>query len=1167
MGVQFSEQQRSVVENRGGNLLVSAAAGSGKTTVLVERIMKYLTDPADPANLDEFLIITYTKAAAGDLRRKIGARLSTLIAEQPRNLHLRRQVQRLYMASISTVHSFCSELLRQYPYQTDVPMDFRVADENECRQLREDVMAKVLEEAYARADENPDFCAFVDTQGIGRNDATVPEIVLKIYDASRCHPDPEAWLEQCLRDSLPASSGDLAELPWGRFLMDIMQEYLALQIPALERCVEAADRVPEFRKAADVLMEELQQIRVLQDSKTWEEYVRNCKISFGTLRFPTKNPAPEVSEQIKAVRDACKKNLAGYVQFFSESSEQILSDASQLASAARGLIGLVRAFSKAFAKAKAGRRVLDFGDLEHKTLDLLMGKARSGPTAAAREIGSRYREIMVDEYQDSNGVQDGIFRALSRDKHNCFMVGDVKQSIYRFRLADPGIFLEKYHTYVPAEQAKPGESRKISLSRNYRSGNGVIRAVNDVFSLCMSESVGGLHYGPEEQLVEGVPHGSLPDPEIEFYAVEAGDNTYARESAFTAGRIRELLDGTHMVRQGEDLRPITASDIVILLRSPGTNGLYFQNALEELGIPCRSDTGSDLLKTEEIETLRALLCVISNPRQDIPLTAVLSSPIFGFMADELAQVRKGKKSIPFYEALRLSELPKATEVCGLLDVFREKARSETISGLLAYLYASLSLEGIYGIRQDGSQKKKNLQSFFQIAVDYENGGRRDLDMFLHYLDSMAEKGLQVSGDDAAGDFVTIQSIHKSKGLEYPVVFLCGLAKTINQESSRGRALCDRELGIGLSVADRENRLFYPSAARRAISVKERRESLSEEMRVLYVAMTRARDRLIMTYTRKDLPKHLTAVGNRLALEDPELMASCVSCMGDWILMAAMRRTEAGELFAAGAKHHETTMGEPAWKIRLVDEAPQEARILEKGSEERTMPPEIPEQIRRGLAFRYPHQAAVVEPSKQTATQQKGRQKDEEAARNSGGSLTVSFRWRKPGTSAQSGMDRGNSVHRAMQYLDFSVCRDVQSVSSELDRLVREEILSTEERDSVDPVCIAGFFQSSLGARLQNAGMVLREFKFSILEPGERFGADLAGEEILLQGVVDLAFMEPDGMVVVDFKTDRVRDLRQKTERYAGQVRTYARAMERIYQMPVKETYLYFFSTGDCVPVN
>ena len=1162
MAEKLTPQQAMAVRNRGGKLLVSAAAGSGKTKVLVDRLMSYLMDPGRPANLDEFLIITYTKAAASELRGKIASKLSEKMAENPENRHLQRQMQRLYLTKITTVHSFCGDILREYAYLVDLPADFRVADENECAQIRDVAMNQCLDEAYAQSDD-ADFRAFVDSQGLGRDDRLVPEILLKVYDSARCHLQPDAWLENCIRNADTCGVSDASETIWGSYLMEDLQNHLALQIQALTECVTAAEVTDEMEKPAALLRDTIRQLEVLRTAKCWDEIALAGAIDYGRLTFSKKCPDLELCERIKAVRSACKASVEKKLKAFADPSSVILEDLQKSAAAVRGMVKLVHSFGKEYDRAKRSRRILDFGDLEHKMLDLLLGKSRSGNTAAATEIGNRFREIMVDEYQDSNGVQDAIFSALTAKRQNCFMVGDVKQSIYQFRLADPGIFLEKYNTYANAEDAVDPEGRRVMLSCNFRSGGAVLAGVNDVFVTCMSPAVGGLTYGEDEALREGIPHTLLGEPEVELWTIPVEDSTYDEEAAFVAKRIKELTDGNHYVRQGEELRPIRIEDVAILLRSPGSMSGYFQEALASYGIPCATGGGSDLLQAQEIAVLRSLLQVISNPRQDIPLIASLTNPVFGVTAQELAQLRGAKRYGSIYDALQESQEPKIQDFLNELALWRREARLHPLAQLLESIFALTRLDSLYGAMADGDVRKSNIQAFYQLAVDFEKTGRRDLEQFLEHLDALGDKGLVVDAGQGAANAVTIMSIHKSKGLEFPVVFVCGLSRSFNRESTRAQVLCDQQLGLGLAAVDEKNRVRYPTIAKRAIAAKITADSLSEEMRVLYVALTRARDRLIMTYASQTLEKDLTEIALRMDVGDRQLLTQDVVCAGEWVLMTALRRTEAGALFALGGRPKFCEPGEPVWRIG-VEAAP----ICGNGSvlrrEEAAMPPDMLEKLRCGLGFSYAHMAATKAPSKQTATQLKGRYKDAEAGENA----PAPYQSRVAKKPRKSGAEAGTATHAVMQYIRYEACADADGVRKELERLVAENFITAEQAQMVNCEQIAAFFVTEIGQHLQKHGNVLREFKFSILDDASKFDPSLAGEEILLQGVVDCAMVDDDGITVIDFKTDYVTDdtLEQKVQMYRSQVEAYAGAMSRIYCAPIKSAWLYFFQLNRFVKV-
>ncbi len=1165
MAEKLTPQQRQAVENRGGKLLVSAAAGSGKTKVLVDRLMSYILDPRQPANIDDFLIITYTKAAASELRGKIAAKLSELIANSPQNKHLQQQMQRLYLAKISTVHGFCGDVLRQYAYRLDIPSDFRVADEGECLQLQIKALDRVLNDAYESTEPDPEFYSFVDSQGLGRDDRQIPEIILKVYNSARCHLHPDKWLDWCVEEQTDVT--DAGQTPWGRYLIEDLQQYLSMQIDAFNRCISACAGVDGMEKPAALFASTVSLLQTLCSCNTWDEIIAAQNVDFGRLTFPKNCSNLQLAEQMKAVRNACKEGLGKRIRSFSDGSEQVLADMRRSLIAARGLVKLVRAFSATYDKLKRNRGILDFGDLEHLTLDLFLGKQRSGITKIAGEVGDCFREIMVDEYQDSNEIQDAIFSALTQKRQNCFMVGDVKQSIYQFRLADPGIFIEKYNTYGNAETAQPLLGRKVLLSHNFRSSGGVISAVNDVFTQCMSAEVGGLQYGEQELLREGIPHIPLNDPEVALFGIEVDSDTYAEEASFVADEICTLLDGTHTVRDGEKLRPVRPEDIVILLRSPGSVGGAFQFALQERGIRCVTGDTTDLLHTEEIAAVRSILQIINNPLQDIPLVAVLTSPVFGFTAEDLARLRCQNRYADIYSLLLSSESEKCKSFLNTLDQLRASARLLSVTQLLQEIYSQTEILSVYAAMADGEIKRNNLQLFFQIASDYEASGPKELGRFLEFLEASEERGLGGAAGQQDKGAVTLMSIHKSKGLEFPIVFLCGLSRGFNQESARSQVLCHKDLGLGLGCTDTKLRVRYPTIAKRAISAKMMRESISEELRVLYVAMTRARDRLIMTYAVKNLQGNLQEIAMRLGMSSSQLLASEAVCPGSWVLQSALTRTEAGEFFALGGHPGCASVRDNPWLIQVVQAGWQHANAADEQDLAQAIPVEVLNKLSAGLRFAYPSQKATQIPSKLTATQLKGRTLDTEISEGTSQVKTLSFR--KAGCrDTSSGITYGNAIHAVLQYIRFSECGSVDGIRSEVSRLEQERLISPEQAKMVDCQSLYAFFDTPLGRKVRESKYVLREFKFSVLEDAGRYYPDVIGEQIIVQGIVDCALIEDDGITVLDFKTDRVTEdtLSTTAQKYESQVRAYADALTRVYQKPVKSAMLYFFTLNRYVDV-
>ena len=1159
MAVQLTEQQKAAVYNRGGKLLVSAAAGSGKTKVLVDRLMLYIMDPINPANIDDFLIITFTEAAAAELRSKIAAKLNEKIAEDPTNKHLQRQVQRVYLANISTVHAFCSNLLRDNAYRLDISADFRMMDGQESDELRAYVVERVMDDAYKMND--PDVFTFIDTQGYGKTDRYANDIILSTYEKSRCHLNPEQWLDRCIEVVNTKGLTDMSQTIWGEYLIQDFQETVGLFVDAMSNCVKLSLQDPALVKATAVLESDLDIFKDIQSRNTWAQIMAAKALKFGTLNFP-KGYDDELKDLITITRDRCKELLKKKFSLFTDVNDQALESIENTGATVRGLIKMVRAFHDAYMKLKQRKRVVDFSDLEHMTLDLLVGKKRDAFTPLADEIGARFREVMVDEYQDSNEVQDSIFNALTRERQNCFMVGDIKQSIYEFRLADPGIFIQKYNSYQDADKAEAGEGRKVILSNNFRSSGGVIEAVNDVFSRYMSPKIGGLHYTKDEALKEGIEHKPLDEPEVEFYAINVEKDRYDEEPAFVAQRIKELLDGTHMVRDGENFRKIVPDDIVILLRSPGSVGMHYLNALEQLGIPAISEKNGDLLQTEEVIILRSLLQCISNPLQDIPLVTVVTSRIVGMTANDIAKVRAGNRYCSFYESLKKSTDPKAVSFCTLFESLRRAARMTNISQLLDEILNVTDLDTVYRATPDGDICVRNIQLFKQLAGTFESNCQGNLDRFLLYLDNLeADKGYPIGGEGCDGA-VRIMSIHKSKGLEFPVVFACALSKGFNTKDMKEAMVCDKDLLLGLYSTDLEKKIKYPNVARKAIINKMKESLFSEEMRILYVALTRARDRLIMTYSHVGISNTIDKISKKMSACSKEFMASEVGCIGDWVLMTAMQRSESKNLFRDARRPDVVDEYKSKWHVDLIEhvDVPEYKTSAEIKTEEIDLT-DVIEEIKTSIHYVYPYESATMAPSKLTATQLKNRDTD---------SFFVSKHFRQPsfGKKRHDGRMYGNAMHAVMQHIRFACCTTPEGVQEEILRLENDGIITPEFKNVINVPAITAFFQSELGQKIVASHRVVREFRFSILDDGSRYVSDMSGEKILLQGVVDCALIEDDGITIVDFKSDRVSEetLDAVTESYQQQVKLYAHAMERIYKLPVKETVLYYFKLARFVNV-
>ena len=1219
--VKATPEQQAVIENRGGTLLVSAAAGSGKTWVLVQRLMQYIcgqdsapkqTDvpaacnlpascadaiPEDPpADISDFLIITYTKAAAKELRAKISKELSSRLAADPGNRHLQRQMSLIYMAQISTVHSFCGSILREYAHRLGLPPDFRIVDEEDCRPLQARAMEDTLEAAYEQIDTLPGMEELLDLLGGNRNDTKLEEAVTSVYKAVQSHPWPEKWIAECRADLDLETCNDAGETKWGKYLLQQVQTTAAtwLQRITQDMAIMQADEKlvknyePAFRAMAE-------QLEFLQGCRQWSgvaDLVQkntaagNAKdkseaaFYFGKAGSGRKYADPDLKERIADERKKCRKAMNRGLKPFFASSDIVLQELRQSSGALCALLVLVERYTETYSAAKQRRRYMDYNDLEHEAIKLLVTES-GAPSAEAREISSRYREIMVDEFQDSNAVQETIFAAVSRKDRNRFLVGDVKQSIYKFRLADPGIFLQKYRSYKPAEEAEYGTDRKLLLTRNFRSDPQILDAVNFVFRNVMSETVGDLQYGDAESLY--APDGlqtRLQEPAVELHVIDMDlENTEeARapkkeeiEAAFVAGRIQEMVTGGTQIYDGKELRSMRYGDAVILLRSPASSGSPYIKALESAGIPVYCEQGGNVFDTQEASALISLLQIIDNPRRDIPLICVLQSPIGGFTSDELAAIRLQKYDGDYWEALQLyaAGSAKAQHFLTMLQSLRDFAPTDTVTRLLDQIWQKTDITAIYGAMEGGAQRIRNLEALYQQSLNFD-GTLMD---FLNRLEAVRKKKLAPPPPASADNCVTIMTIHKSKGLEFPVVFLADLFHKFNLQDSSQPVLVHPAYGLGAYVLDREKLLRYPSIARDTIQAVQRQETVSEEMRVLYVAMTRAQSRLIMSMCSSRTPARIKKYAADTALPVPELLAADVDSPGDWILMTALCRTEAGELRKDLSCSVESVPQDFPWHIRLHSASKIQKPATVSGAEisASASAVQLPDsaELLSDMQFLYPHQADMQIPSKLTATQLKGRSLDQETAEGAENRQTVETHLTRPrfryGPVPLTAAEKGTATHLVMQFADFSRCSTVEGVQAELNRLVEDAFITQQQKEAVHPEQIAAFFNSAVGQDLLQAEETVREFKFSLLVPAADYYTGGEGE-ILLQGVVDCCILEKDSLTILDFKTDHVTSdtINARAACYRGQMDAYSTALAKIFERDVKKRVLYFFHVGRAV---
>ncbi|MBQ1264665.1 MAG: UvrD-helicase domain-containing protein, partial [Oscillospiraceae bacterium] len=908
----------------------------------------------------------------------------------------------------------------------------------------------------------------------------------------------------------------------------------------------------------------ISQIRAFAQESTWDSIYENQIMSFGSLPAVRKADDPLCKERVKKMRETALKAVKDAQADFYAPSDVIMRDLDSATGAMRALLKLVRLYDKRFGEEKRRRHLLDFSDLEHEAIRLLT--TREGkPTAAAEELAEHYREILVDEYQDSNAVQEYIFEAISKHGKNRFMVGDVKQSIYRFRLADPSIFLEKYDLFDSYEDADDGMPRKILLSENFRSRPEILQAVNDVFSLIMNRRAAEFDYTEDEALKNGRPFPSVPQAKVELHCIRAESADDEEDSAdkssdeaqFVAARISRMLREKTLISDGDTTRPVKPSDIVILMRAPGSVTHKYAEALAAYGIESISEQGSSVLSTTEAEVLCAIMQIIDNPHRDVPLVTAMCSPIFMFTPNELAEIRAEKKNCDLFTALVgfAEKSEKVSKFLRWLGEMRAYSKTSALREVFDAVLQTTMLEEVFGCMADGDQRMRTID-FLRTMVDSVSQTGGTLSQFNRTIEQMLETDTVpvLPSMNESANAVRIMSIHKSKGLEFPVVFLADLSRRFNLQDRTDAVLLDEELGIGCNVVDVGNKSYYPSVAKLAIGHKMTAQSVAEEMRVLYVAMTRARDMLVMTYcgayTETTLQKWNTLLSNPIRTDVPAMARS----LGDWVLMAALCRTEAGQLFAVTGENDFSSVHDDAWVITMQGSATtrKTARELKRAED---APCIDAQRLCAPLQAAYSFEAASSVPSKLTATQLKGRALDAEASDAAKMPIRLNEKpWRQPDFSADltlTASEKGSAMHLFMQYLRLDACDDLQSIECELRRLVDDGYLTQMQADAIEPKKVMALFASDPGKRIRHADRLRREFKFSILTDAAAYYLEAAGERVMLQGVVDCFWVEDGELVIVDFKTDRIcGDLDAKTENYRLQIETYANALSRIFEMKV-----------------
>lgn len=1197
MGMNWTDDQRRVIETRGRNLLVSAAAGSGKTAVLVERIIRLITDGENPLDIDRLLVMTFTNAAASEMRERIGQALDRLLEVTPENQHLQRQSVLVHHAQITTIDSFCLSLIREHFNLLDIDPAFRIGDEGELLLMQGDVMKELLEDYYEAGDEA--FGRFVDTYATGKTDSPVEDYILQVYRFAQSNPWPKRWIEDCRRELTVLTPEELMQTHWMKFLLsDAKLQLLELKnqlLEALEICREESGPLAY----EPMIMEDIQLLEgLIQSCGSYGSLNRGLKaVSWSRLAsIRSKEIDPEKKEYVSSARNRMKKAVTKLTEEYGfETEQEVLNGIAGTREVIDMLLTLAQEFGQRYQDAKKEKNMVDFNDMEHFALDILVqfenGEEVYSPVAD--ELSQTYQEILVDEYQDSNYVQETLIRCLSAERFgrpDVFMVGDVKQSIYKFRLARPELFMDKYLSYTKEDSPR----QKIELHQNFRSRASVLDSINSVFYKIMTKNLGNIHYDEEAALYPGaefaqteLPSGTntellmvntsgellkqLDDDSADFTSREI-------EAKLVAGKIRQMTDpekGLYVwdSKKGE-YRIAQYRDMVILLRSVSGWTEVFLNILMNEGIPAYAQSRTGYFNTIEVETILSLLTVIDNPMQDIPLAAVMKSPIANITDEELAvMVAAYKKTADkgqdrglygAWSAYRnsVSEGPlweKLGRLENMLEEFRRLASYVTIHELLYAVYKQTGYYHYVSAMPGGDARRANLDMLVEKASAYEKTSYKGLFHFIRYIERLKKYHTDFGEASTLGEhenLVRIMSIHKSKGLEFPIVFLAGMGKLFNKQDVRGKILIDPDLGIGSDYLDLELRLKSPTLKKNVLKRRTNLENLGEELRVLYVAMTRAKEKLLMTATDRSLDKKLEK-WRQIPLVNgqiPFTILSTASSYLDWLLMSmaspSPKHIEAVEIPVRDLVDEEVVL--------QVKKKLSKKELLDFDTE-KTYDKAYREKLEKWLNYEYPHKADITLHTKISVSELKkqGQLVDEEET----DFLPTVPKFLVEDGEQEGGAYRGSAYHRVMYLLDFSHIESLSDVKKALTLMEEEETVTKESLKLVKPGVIWKFLKSGLGQRMKKAQQEKRLYKerqFVIGIPAREMEVGDSGELVLIQGIIDAYFVEDGQLVLMDYKTDKVNPGQEQelVQRYQAQLDYYQKALEQMLGNKVKEKLIY-----------
>ena len=1211
--VKWTNEQLQAIQEKDSNILVAAAAGSGKTAVLVERIIHKIID--EQMDIDKILVVTFTNAAASEMRERILEAIYKKLEENPENVHLQRQIILLNKASICTIHSFCLDVIHNHFYEIDLPSNFKIADTAEIDLLKQEVLDDLFEQKYTENDKN--FIELLENYTNYRGDEALQELVLKIYKFIQSSPFPIKWLQEKL-ELLKIEDKDISQTIWGKLIIQTVDDDIQESIMQLEVTKSKMALYPEMTKFYQTISEDIINLQDLQKYNSWDElYIKLLNFNFS--KWPVdKKVINDLKEDSKEIRDKVKKHIKEKTaKLLSCSQEQAVKDLKIITPILEKLSNLITEFTKNFAEKKKEKNCIDFNDIEHFALKILLDE-NNNPTEVAKKYKEKFEEIAIDEYQDSNLVQEAILTSISKG-NNIFMVGDVKQSIYKFRQARPELFLQKYDEYKNKEEKTQEDNLKIQLFRNFRSRQNILNITNLVFETIMSKELGDINYNENEYLNYGA---NYPEPEeiknyagiaeldiidlkedesITAFEGEEDEEEQERveddvlEAKFVANKIQELLNSDYMVFDKKlGYRKIRPKDIVILLRATSNLSPIYEKEISELELPVFSDTSGTYLDTVEIQTILSVLKIIDNPLQDIPLVVVLRSSICNFTDNDLITIRLTDRNCNFYEALIKTRLICEGDLKNKIESFLEKLEKwKSISQYMPLdefiwqIYLDTGYYQYVGLLPNGAMRQANLKTLFEKAKQYEKASFKGLFNFIQFIDKLKKQNGDLASAKLIGeneDVIRIMSIHKSKGLEFPVVFLCNSHKKFNMQDLNDNILLHQDIGFGPTIMDATRKIKYSSIAKDAIKLKMKQETLSEEQRILYVALTRAKEKLYITGRSKDFTKYVQDKNKVLEMYESEnikldakLMKKANSYL-DWLMYVYLfnqGRTitlkgesyKLSDIITLNVSNKKDLLKALAKEevVEQIDLKEKIEQILKNKSDEENKKSE--QALKELLEWKYDYIVDTTLPTKSSVTKIKQEKiKLEEILK---GIESEEVEYKKSYTpkfmqedKKISSAEKGTLVHLCIQRLDERKDYELKDIQNIILNLVEKEIITQNEADAIDVNLIYQYTKSQLFEELRKAKEVHKEQPFYINIPAKDVvsEAENSKKNILVQGIIDLYYIDKnDNLTLIDFKTDYISNepnAKEKIlEKYKVQLEIYKTALEQALGRTVNKTAL------------